>query len=1371
MARPESAAKLGTFPLDDWRADQLINTIKNIGHGGSIMDPFMDTGHIVSKLADAWGMTAYGCEIKEEAARQAQDALGYGNAIYGDSYSAINATNFGFDILYLNPPYDSDVSDTSGRSEMKALRHFWKYLDKGGLCIWVAYKHHITKHVAEHFFSKCSQVYPLYWSEPHLGVYTQVCIIGVRGQDPKSPSFSPKTIASASSHLVAVGNGTIPIEKSKFMEMESGLKGFKHKHMVGKITIKNKKTGEKKKVLDTRIAVKPNMAKIHFRRNKPDTELLAKLDREYGPQNSSDFDAAFRMTVLSDEDINPIAKPRAGQIGVIIASGLLDNVILRHEGRLCMIRGSTKRKVYTAKVETERDANKNERKVETVHDIPVPTITVIYEDGEVANLTEDNDLTEFISQHIDQLFDIYKDKYKPSYDMTIHPEWGSVFDNNLILGAHEYLPTQEHVSTAIAEELMRNRRMIFVGEMSFGKTASTNAIMSIMSKFEKIRSSKSAREIVGRYGEKVSKWRGIKKDDINIVVCPANMPQKWLKEISTTVKNSFVSIVETVDDVSAFVSDFDKKIANGEDVIAVMIMSYERLKLGETIEPAYQIDWSKKGFEQYYDDQTHTMRMRHKMCVIDPATGGRLYEYIRGGAKSVKKDRIERSAQNYWYEGPVFSHNKTIERDNVNRYGRLIDDNSIIETIPQFFTASKIPTSFDSHKHLPLPMWQQARRYGLPDRGNGIVELEHEEIVVVRKPQKIAKYKEEDGKTVFDRWVDYTPKNIVINRVKVGDFVAPWRKPKYGEYTNPDKVKRYDNWLFRQGIYCLERAGKGKRQNIDKILEEHNIYFYRYGDGIKEVDKILKSMDVMYYERSKGKVSFRNPRYPLGEFLKRRFSHRLGLVVFDEIHRTKAGSTDQGVFARKLASGAGFVLGLTGTLYNGVASSIYPISHQFSDWVKKEFPWVRATPMHWIKEMGAIETIYVESRYDSNGRYTGVQRHARTQNKEIPSASPMILKAIIDFTVFAGLADLGSALPSFKEVPIEVKMDDAQRAIYQEAHNFLHDYLASRLVKSDNSFTAAFASFMLQLPDSIFRENVCIHRRAKDPTVKEKEYGEEVIFQSASLGDTLMPKEKKMIELIQYHLDRGERVIVGMAQTGTKDIRDRIQTVIEENVEQAMVFKLNTSVKPSKRTKHIQDKVDEGFNVMLTNQRLVAEGVDLIQFSATINIEINPSLQVMSQFSRRTWRINQPRPSVIVYYLYYDDIYQNRATKLVADKNRAANTIYGNDDNELSSLAQTNAFFASIKDMAKQASRVSEEEMQSAFQSSNYGDEEYINSSWFDDNPRKEYKFINRDAFSVVESEAEHISSEEVEEDKPKKKKRRKKKVKPSEGVSIDQWL
>src|SRR5206468_2602818 len=80
--------------------------------------------------------------------------------------------------------------------------------------------------------------------------------------------------------------------------------------------------------------------------------------------------------------------------------------------------------------------------------------------------------------------------------------------------------------------------------------------------------------------------------------------------------------------------------------------------------------------------------------------------------------------------------------------------------------------------------------------------------------------------------------------------------------------------------------------------------------------------------------------------------------------------------------------------------------------------------------------------------------------------------------------------------------------------------------------------------------------------------------------------------------------------------------------------------------------------VLATNPRLVQTGLDLIDFPSVVWIEIDYSVYVLRQASRRSWRIGQRQP-VEVTFLTYEGTLQAEALALVAAKTRASLMVAG----------------------------------------------------------------------------------------------------------------
>src|SRR5690606_31191041 len=87
-------------------------------------------------------------------------------------------------------------------------------------------------------------------------------------------------------------------------------------------------------------------------------------------------------------------------------------------------------------------------------------------------------------------------------------------------------------------------------------------------------------------------------------------------------------------------------------------------------------------------------------------------------------------------------------------------------------------------------------------------------------------------------------------------------------------------------------------------------------------------------------------------------------------------------------------------------------------------------------------------------------------------------------------------------------------------------------------------------------------------------------------------------------------------------------------------------------------RVREGLDVLITHPKLVATGLDLLAFPSIAWAEVEYSVYVMRQASRRSWRIGQRHPVRVVYFAYRATL-QAQALALVARKLQASLAVEG----------------------------------------------------------------------------------------------------------------
>src|SRR5690606_24917926 len=198
------------------------------------------------------------------------------------------------------------------------------------------------------------------------------------------------------------------------------------------------------------------------------------------------------------------------------------------------------------------------------------------------------------------------------------------------------------------------------------------------------------------------------------------------------------------------------------------------------------------------------------------------------------------------------------------------------------------------------------------------------------------------------------------------------------------------------------------------------------------------------------KYPTKNPRYRLDEYFKRVYPDRLFLLIWDEAHEAAHGDTGNGESFGRFAGIARKVLAMTGTPFNGKASSLFNLQYHLNPRVRQRYNWGGAPRLsrkvrgergyqtilddpskqrgraesRWVADMGVREMV-VEERpsYDSEtGAFTGTSTYERPY-EESPGISPLLVAEMLDHTIYFSLQDLGKWLPQYEEIALPVAMD------------------------------------------------------------------------------------------------------------------------------------------------------------------------------------------------------------------------------------------------------------------------------------------------------------------------------------------------------------
>ncbi len=245
-----------------------------------------------------------------------------------------------------------------------------------------------------------------------------------------------------------------------------------------------------------------------------------------------------------------------------------------------------------------------------------------------------------------------------------------------------------------------------------------------------------------------------------------------------------------------------------------------------------------------------------------------------------------------------------------------------------------------------------------------------------------------------------------------------------------------------------------------------------------------------------------NPRYRIDSYLKRQYKDCVALLIWDEVHEAQHGDTGNGEgFA--VAGIAQKVLAMTGTPFNGKASSLFNLEYHLNPRVRQKYYWGGAQRLEakrrnhaigstrlsrwfsvnavdadlgiqsalpfnsrgrgdaesrWVDDMGVREGGEDDvPQYDrETGEYTGTVTYDRPYI-EAPGISPLCVAEVLDHTIFFSLTDMSEALPEYREEVITVDPDEDMGKLYDEVQSNLKGYMRQKLLEErDNTFRGAY---------------------------------------------------------------------------------------------------------------------------------------------------------------------------------------------------------------------------------------------------------------------------------------------------------------------------
>lgn len=387
-------------------------------------------------------------------------------------------------------------------------------------------------------------------------------------------------------------------------------------------------------------------------------------------------------------------------------------------------------------------------------------------------------------------------------------------------------------------------------------------------------------------------------------------------------------------------------------------------------------------------------------------------------------------------------------------------------------------------------------------------------------------------------------------------------------------------------------------------------------------------------------------RYSIAKYLREKYKNQFDYLIADEVHQYSSSNSAQSNAFGDFVRTAKKTVALTGTLLNGYSDSIYPILYRMytRDFESRGYDF--HSHLYFAKRYGVFQDTKVITSYGHT---------AKSSSKVLPGVSPDLFTSfLLDKAIFISLSDMSNALPAYHEYPVKIEMNENTKNAYNAAQEAFKTYLNTRNANTNgNKLEVSFkvAQKMNAYPDQPF--NV--------PPVYDKDGNSVLTFTDIvedfdEYGSYISEKDLETLRIVKEKIDKDENVLIYVNTVNTTNCIDRLKKLISAAGIKTCVLTAKTAAKD--REKWIDEKVKNGYRVLICNPSLVETGLDLLAFTNIIFYQVGYNLFTMRQASRRSLRLNQPNP-VNVYFLYYANTTQEAVLSLMANKLQAAMSIEG----------------------------------------------------------------------------------------------------------------
>lgn len=344
-----------------------------------------------------------------------------------------------------------------------------------------------------------------------------------------------------------------------------------------------------------------------------------------------------------------------------------------------------------------------------------------------------------------------------------------------------------------------------------------------------------------------------------------------------------------------------------------------------------------------------------------------------------------------------------------------------------------------------------------------------------------------------------------------------------------------------------------------------------------------------------------NKQLPYVRLLKRM---NFDLAVFDELHNAANLMSNQGAAFIRLASSSKKVLGLTATITNGMAKSLYNILWGLAPEDMDADNWDRVSATEFQARYGAYKQV---RKTDEHNRHRGSEK---VTTQDTAGISPAVLRYTVSRIANVDSEDFVDLPPTCREVIRCEQHPKVEEAIL-EIENILEEAAEGMTIGDRLALASVRNHAMLRVADTFnhFDDELTL-------TLRGVKMDLGVVRARSITG--LTDKEAHLIRLVKEAQGRGEKVLVYTGNTQKCDMRPVLSRLISRHTS-ASVEVLTDSVPVKKVISFLSgSKAD----VLIAPFKRVGTGVNISERPTIIWYDYTSISRLAEQGDGRNRRVN-----------------------------------------------------------------------------------------------------------------------------------------------------